>query len=117
MRWLTGEGMEKQPRLLASQLFLKNSVFEVLLNGVLLTWKEIPANKKVVSGSIHHPFKVGSTHSVSVSEILAARELDVDGGTKDDGRWQKMPQKLTEAYPYAFTVSYVEKSEAAPLAV
>ncbi|XP_071260684.1 ceramide kinase-like isoform X2 [Salvelinus alpinus] len=101
--------MEKQPRLLASQLFLKNSVFEVLLNGVLLTWKEIPDNKKVVSGSIHHPFKVGTSHSVSVSEILAVRELDVDGGTKD-GRWQKMTQKLTEAYPYAFTVSYVERA-------
>ncbi|CAB1331619.1 unnamed protein product [Coregonus sp. 'balchen'] len=50
-----------------------------------------------------------TSHSVSVSEILAVRELDVDGGTKDDGRWQKMPQKLTEAYPYAFTVSYVER--------
>ncbi|XP_045073941.1 ceramide kinase-like isoform X2 [Coregonus clupeaformis] len=52
--------MEKQPRLLASQLLLKNSVFEVLLNRVILTWKEIPANKKRVSGSIHHPFKVAS---------------------------------------------------------
>jgi hypothetical protein len=63
--WLTGEGMEKQPRLLASQFFLKNSVFEVLLNGVLLTWKEIPAPKKVVSGSIHHPFKVGKCHKIN----------------------------------------------------
>ncbi|XP_035593711.1 ceramide kinase-like isoform X1 [Oncorhynchus keta] len=102
--------MEKQPRLLASQFFVKNSVFEVLLNGVLLTWKEIPVNKKVVSGSGHHPFKVGTSHSVSVSEIVAVRELDVGGGTNDDGRWQKMPQKLTEAYPYAFTVSYVERA-------
>lgn len=65
VRWLTGEGMEKQPRLLASQLFLKNSVFEVLLNGVLLTWKEIPANKKVISGSIHHPLKVGKCQKIN----------------------------------------------------
>uniref|UniRef100_A0A8C7IYM5 Ceramide kinase n=1 Tax=Oncorhynchus kisutch TaxID=8019 RepID=A0A8C7IYM5_ONCKI len=102
--------MEKQPRLLASQLLLKNSLFEVSLNRVLLTWKEIATKKKRVSGGIHHPFKVGTSHGVSVSEILAVRELDVDCGTKDDGRWQKMPQKSTEAYPYAFTVSYVERA-------
>uniref|UniRef100_A0A3P8YNB1 DAGKc domain-containing protein n=1 Tax=Esox lucius TaxID=8010 RepID=A0A3P8YNB1_ESOLU len=102
--------MEKQPRLLSSQLFLKNSVFEVSLNRVILTWKEIPTKNKRVSGNIHHPFKIGTSHSVSVSEILAVQELDLESGTKDDGRWQKMSQKPTEAYPYAFTVSYVRRA-------
>lgn len=53
----------------------------------------------------------GTSHGVSVSEILAVRELDVDSGTKDDGRWQKMPQKSTEAYPYAFTGKNVDDLE------
>ncbi|KAM6973596.1 ceramide kinase-like [Aplochiton taeniatus] len=103
--------MEKQPKLLSSQLLLKNCVFEVSLNSVLLTWKEQPAKKKRVSGGIHRPFKLSAYHSVPVSEILAVRELDVDSsGTKDDGRWQKMSQKTTEPYPCAFTVSYVERA-------
>ncbi|KAL0968004.1 hypothetical protein UPYG_G00260890 [Umbra pygmaea] len=102
--------MEKQPRLLASQLLLKNCVFEVSLNRVFLTWKEVSTKKKRVSGSIHHPFKVDPGHSVRVSEVLAVGELDLDSGMKEDGRWQKMPQKPTEAYPHAFTVSYVERA-------
>ncbi|XP_067091031.1 ceramide kinase isoform X2 [Osmerus mordax] len=119
--------MEKQPRLLSSQLLLKNAVFEVLLNRVFMTWKEQPTTKKKrVSAGLHHPFKVGfclskfrhrrkgepgTCHTVAVSEIVAVRELDVENGaTKDDGRWQKMPQKPLEAYPYAFTVSFVERT-------
>lgn len=105
--------MEKQPRLLSSQLLLKNTVFEVSLNRVLMTWKELPSpsKKKRVSGGIHYPFKVGAHHTVPVSEIVAVRELDVDDGrTKDDGSWQKMHQKPMETYPYAFTVFYVERT-------
>ncbi|KAG7454409.1 hypothetical protein MATL_G00259410 [Megalops atlanticus] len=84
-------------------------VFEVTLNRVLLTWKELQTKKKRVSGKIHNTFKAGS-YSVPVSEIVAVRETEVDSRTKDDGRWQKMSQKPSEAYPYAFTVSCVERA-------
>ncbi|KAM4618532.1 ceramide kinase-like isoform 1-T1 [Polymixia lowei] len=104
--------MEKQPKLLSSQLRLKSSVFEVCLTRGLLTWKELPAKKKRVSGGIYHPFKLSVCHSVPVSEIIAVRELDVDNssGPKNDGRWQKMSQKPTDIYLHAFTVSYVERT-------
>ncbi|XP_036373884.1 ceramide kinase-like isoform X2 [Megalops cyprinoides] len=101
--------MEKQPRLLSSQFLLKSRVFEVTLNRSLLTWKEIQTKKKRVSGGAHNTFKVGS-YCVPVSEIVAVRETDVDSRTKDERRWQKMSQRTTEGYPYAFTVSYVERA-------
>ncbi|XP_061109014.1 ceramide kinase-like isoform X1 [Conger conger] len=101
--------MEKQPRLLSSQLLLKNRVFEVTLTRALLTWKEIQTKKKRVSGSIHSTFKVAGSYCVPVAEIVAVRETEVDSRTKDEGRWQKMSQKPTEGCPYAFTVSYVER--------
>ncbi|KAJ8392027.1 hypothetical protein AAFF_G00083370 [Aldrovandia affinis] len=99
--------MEKPPRLLSSHLLLKNRVYEVTLNRALMVWKELQTKKKRVSGSIHNSLKVGR-YCVPVSEILAVRET-VDSRTKDHGRWQKMSQKPTEAYPYTFTVSYVER--------
>lgn len=103
--------MDKQPRLLSSQLQLNHSVFEVSLNRALLAWKELPAKKRRVSGGIHHPLKVGTCHTVPVSEIIAVRECEGDvSRTRDEGRWQKMSQKPPETYPYAFTVSYVERS-------
>ncbi|XP_064198068.1 ceramide kinase-like [Anguilla rostrata] len=115
--------MEKQPRLLSSQLLLKNRVFEVTLNRALLTWKEIQTKKKRVYGSIHSTFKVGfclskvlskpsgesGSYCVPVPEIVAVREAEADSRTKDEGRWQKLSQKPTEGYPCAFTVSYVER--------
>ncbi|KAG5845960.1 hypothetical protein ANANG_G00144700 [Anguilla anguilla] len=101
--------MEKQPRLLSSQLLLKNRVFEVTLNRALLTWKEIQTKKKRVYGSIHSTFKVAGSYCVPVPEIVAVREAEADSRTKDEGRWQKLSQKPTEGYPCAFTVSYVER--------
>nr|XP_015208160.1 PREDICTED: ceramide kinase isoform X1 [Lepisosteus oculatus] len=118
--------MEKQPRILVSQFMLKNRVFEVTLNRLFLTWKELNARKKRVSGSIHNTFKVGfclakvlhrtrgvtsGSHCVPVSEIIAVQETEVDNiQTKDEGKWQKMSQKTVETYPYAFTVFYVERA-------
>ncbi|KAI1882078.1 hypothetical protein AGOR_G00246990 [Albula goreensis] len=101
--------MEKPPRLLSSHLLLKNRVYEVMLNRDLLTWKGVQTKKKIVSGSIHNSFKVGS-YCVPVSEIITVRETEADSRTKDNGRWQKMSQKATEAYPYAFTVSCVKRA-------
>ncbi|XP_064175604.1 ceramide kinase-like [Anguilla rostrata] len=98
--------MEKPPRLLSHPLLLKNRVYEVTLNSAQLTWKKLQTKKKSVSRSLHNSRKLGSV-CVPVSEILAVREAEVDGRTESGGRWQKTSQRPAEAYPYAFTVSYV----------
>ncbi|KAG9342671.1 hypothetical protein JZ751_016108 [Albula glossodonta] len=54
--------------------------------------------------------KSSSSYCVPVSEIITVRETEADSRTKDNGRWQKMSQKATEAYPYAFTVSCVKRA-------
>ncbi|KAJ8373956.1 hypothetical protein SKAU_G00045360 [Synaphobranchus kaupii] len=100
--------MEKPPGLLSYSLLLKNRVYEVTLNCAQLAWKKLQSKKKRVSRSIHNSCKVGG-FCVPVSEILAVRETEADGRTKHNGRWQKIPQSATEVYPYAFTVSYVER--------
>ncbi|KAJ8249890.1 hypothetical protein COCON_G00231060 [Conger conger] len=46
---------------------------------------------------------------VPVCEILAVREADVEGRGKTSGRWQRLSRRPAEGYPYAFTVSYVER--------
>ncbi|KAL4656770.1 ceramide kinase-like [Arapaima gigas] len=96
--------MEKQPRFLSSRLLLKNRVCEVTLNRAWLGWKDVPAGRR----SINNALKAGD-YCVPVSEIIAVREIDMDSQTKDDGRWQKMPQESAGAHPYAFTVSYVDR--------
>ncbi|KAJ7997636.1 hypothetical protein DPEC_G00214190 [Dallia pectoralis] len=98
--------MDKQPGiLLSSHLLIRKCVWEVSLNPLVLTWRQIPSQK-----NIQQLLKVGSSRIVSVPEILAVWEIDLHSGTKDDGRWQKMSQKPTEAYPLAFTVSYVRRA-------
>ncbi|XP_071765884.2 ceramide kinase-like isoform X2 [Centroberyx gerrardi] len=111
--------MEKQARLLSAELRIKNTEYEVCLSRLLLTWK------KRLSGAVYHPFRLsfcvvkfprrpqsGVCHSVPVSEIIAVRELEVENSSrpKNDGRWQKMPQKAAEVHQHAFTVSYVERT-------
>ncbi|XP_030621216.1 ceramide kinase-like [Chanos chanos] len=102
--------MEKQTGLLLSHLLLKNSVFEVTLNCSHLVWKDLATKKKQTSNSIHHTFKDGSFKCIPVSEIIAVQETEVDAGSKDDGKWQKMSLKANESYPFGFTVSYVERA-------
>ncbi|KPP68134.1 ceramide kinase-like, partial [Scleropages formosus] len=101
--------MEKQPKLLSSQLLLKNRLFEVTLQRATLSWKDTPAaGRRRASGGINGTLKVGS-YCVPVSEIIAVRETEVDSRTKDDGRWQKMSQASAGTHPFAFTVSYVDR--------
>ncbi|XP_066579728.1 ceramide kinase [Amia ocellicauda] len=97
--------MEKQPTVLTSQLWIKSRAHEVTFNRALLTWRQLETGKKRVSG----PLRAGN-RCVPVSEIIAVRETEVDCQTKDNGKWQKMSQKTSEAYPYAFTVFYVDRA-------
>lgn len=101
--------MEKQPSVLISLLLVKSRLFEVTLNRTLLTWKEVQLRRKKDSGNISSRLRFG-VHSVPVSEIIAVRETEVDKGTKDEGKWQKMSHITTETNLCAFTVSYVEKT-------
>ncbi|XP_041113465.1 ceramide kinase-like isoform X2 [Polyodon spathula] len=101
--------MEKQPSVLTSLLLVKSRLFEVTLNQTLLTWKEVHLRRKNVSGNINNRRRFG-VHSVPVSEIIAVRETEVDKGTKDEGKWQKVSHIPIETHLRAFTVSYVEKT-------
>ncbi|XP_048876175.1 ceramide kinase-like isoform X1 [Brienomyrus brachyistius] len=109
--------MEKQ-RVLSSQLLVKNRVFEVALDGDLLSWRELVRRTRISGGVrdalragfclakvLHRSRDTSGSRSVAVSEIVAVRETEPDSCLKEDGRWQKMAQM----HPCAFTVSYVER--------
>ncbi|XP_029908952.1 ceramide kinase-like isoform X2 [Myripristis murdjan] len=95
--------MEKQARLLAAELRIKNSPHDVSLSRQLLTWKRRPS-------SAVYPFRAGC-HSVAVSEIVAVTQGDAASGRhRNDGRWQKMSPRTEEVQEHSFTVSYVERT-------
>ncbi|XP_030638566.1 ceramide kinase [Chanos chanos] len=101
--------MEKQPRLLSSQLSLQNRVCDVTLNCVVLTWKERETTKKRVSGSFLGSSRAAGSHCVPVCEIIAVQETTEACQSNDAGRWQMVPQQPSESEQHAFTVSYVER--------
>ncbi|KAM9403149.1 ceramide kinase-like isoform 1-T2 [Salvelinus alpinus] len=99
--------MVNQPTLLSSQLFYENRVVEVTLNRVMLGfWKEIETRRKR-SASFNCISKDADHHFLLVSEIVGARETEEEDQTnKDGGRKHKVL-----LYPYAFTVSYTERTK------
>lgn len=99
--------MVNQPTLLSSQLFYENRVVEVTLNRVMLgLWKEIETRRKR-SASFNCISKDADHHFLLVSEIVGARETEEEDQTnKDGGRKHNVL-----LYPYAFTVSYTERTK------
>ncbi|XP_020308174.2 ceramide kinase isoform X1 [Oncorhynchus kisutch] len=100
--------MVNQPTLLSTQLFYKNRVVEVTLNRVMLGfWKEIETRRKR-SASFNCISKDADHHFLLVSEIVGARETkeEEDQTNKDGGRKHRVL-----LYPYAFTVSYTERTK------
>lgn len=106
------EIMEKQTKVLSSQLMCDNRRLEVTLNHVVLTWKSIETSGRLNSRSLNSISKT-LNHNVPVSEIVAVREADDSQTNKDDGRRSRKltrNEQQTESYPYAFTVTYVERA-------
>ncbi|XP_052347699.1 ceramide kinase isoform X2 [Oncorhynchus keta] len=99
--------MVNQPTLMSTQLFYKNRVVEVTLNRVMLGfWKEIETRRKR-SASFNCISKDADHHFLLVSEIVGARETkEEDQTNKDGGRKHRVL-----LYPYAFTVSYTERTK------
>uniref|UniRef100_A0A8C8J9G7 DAGKc domain-containing protein n=1 Tax=Oncorhynchus tshawytscha TaxID=74940 RepID=A0A8C8J9G7_ONCTS len=100
--------MVNQPTLLSTQLFYKDRVVEVTLNRVMLGfWKEIETRRKR-SASFNCISKDADHHFLLVSEIVGARETkeEEDQTNKDGGRKHRVL-----LYPYAFTVSYTERTK------
>uniref|UniRef100_A0A8C2CFE6 Ceramide kinase n=1 Tax=Cyprinus carpio TaxID=7962 RepID=A0A8C2CFE6_CYPCA len=100
--------MEKQSRLLCSELCVQRRLFEVTLNCTVLAWKDIQIDKKHTGRAIYGAVKAGS-HCVPVCEIIAVQEKEDDSPCKDTGKWQKVPQSPADSCQHAFTVFYVER--------
>ncbi|XP_029902075.1 ceramide kinase isoform X2 [Myripristis murdjan] len=102
--------MEKQARLLSSQLVQKQRLVEVLLNRSVLAWKEIETSRKRGSG-ISNISETGS-HVVQVCEIIAVQQTEEDKVNTDTrGRKsRKKAQQHSKLHPHAFTVSYVRRT-------
>ncbi|XP_055047456.2 ceramide kinase [Misgurnus anguillicaudatus] len=101
--------MEKQPRLLCSELCVQRRPYEVILNCAILAWKETQTTKKQAGRAIYGAVKAGS-HCVPVCEIIAVQENDDDSPSKYSGKWQKVPQSPVDSQQHAFTVTYVERT-------
>ncbi|MCJ8743263.1 hypothetical protein PDJAM_G00091850 [Pangasius djambal] len=106
---------EKQPKppplLLSSQLSLQNRGYEVTLNSAFLSWKEVETRQKRTAANIYGPLKAAGSHYVPVCEIISVQETEEDCPSTGIGKWQKVPQSLAESNQYAFTVSYVERTQ------
>ncbi|XP_016147285.1 ceramide kinase-like [Sinocyclocheilus grahami] len=100
--------MEKQTRLLCSELCVQRRLFEVTLNCAILAWKDIQIAQKHTGRAIYGAAKAGS-HCVPVCEIIAVQEKEDYSPCKDTGKWQKVPQSPADSSQHAFTVFYVER--------
>uniref|UniRef100_A0A8C2I6S0 Ceramide kinase n=1 Tax=Cyprinus carpio TaxID=7962 RepID=A0A8C2I6S0_CYPCA len=101
--------MEKQSRLLCSELCVQRRLYEVTLNCAILAWKDIQIAKKHTGRAIYGAVKAGS-YCVPVCEIIAVQEKDDDTPCKNTGKWQKVPQSPADPCQHAFTVFYVERT-------
>lgn len=54
--------MEKQSRLLCSELCVQRRLFEVTLNCTVLAWKDIQIDKKHTGRAIYGAVKAGELH-------------------------------------------------------
>lgn len=100
--------MEKQSRLLCSELCVQRRLFEVTLNRTALAWKDTEITKKHTGRAIYGAVKAG-IHCVPVCEIIAVQEKEDDSPCKDTGKWQKVPPSPADSYQHAFTVFYIER--------
>ncbi|XP_078138205.1 ceramide kinase [Centroberyx gerrardi] len=105
--------MEKQSRLLSSQLFQKRRLVEVVLNRSVLAWKEIETGRKRSSG-INSVSETAGSHAVQVCEIVAVRKTEDGDQVNTEARRresQKNTQQHSQLHPHAFTVSYVRRTQ------
>ncbi|KAL7827876.1 hypothetical protein AOLI_G00310280 [Acnodon oligacanthus] len=103
--------MEKQPRLLCSQLSVENRVCDATLSCSVLSWREVAdSSRKRIAASVYGPLKAAGSHCVPVCEIIAVQETEEDCPSTDVGKWQKVPQNPAESNQHGFTVSYVERT-------
>eukprot|EP00066_Takifugu_rubripes_P009538 XP_003976575.1 PREDICTED: ceramide kinase-like isoform X1 [Takifugu rubripes] len=96
------EDMEKQARLLSSQLVLDDRLVEVAATRTVLAWKGIKKDKK--SSEI---ISFSKTEHVPLCDIIAAHKNHINA---ESGRSQKNPKRLHQMHPHAFTVSYVRRT-------
>ncbi|TRY59243.1 hypothetical protein DNTS_026382 [Danionella cerebrum] len=101
--------MEKQAPLLCSELRVDRRLYEVTLNSMVLVWKDTQTNKKHIGRSGYAAVKAGS-HCVPVCEIIAVQEKEDESPSKDNGKWQKVPQSPADSSQLAFTVFYVKRT-------
>ncbi|KAL6459897.1 hypothetical protein MHYP_G00316560 [Metynnis hypsauchen] len=103
--------MEKQPRLLCSQLSVENRVCDVTLSSSFLSWREVvDSSKRRIAANVYGLLKAAGSHCVPVCEIIAVQETEEDCPSTDVGKWQKVPQNPAGSNQHAFTVSYVERT-------
>ncbi|KAI4893842.1 hypothetical protein NFI96_024802 [Prochilodus magdalenae] len=116
--------MEKQPRLLCSQLTVENRVCDVTLSSSFLLWKTaVGSSKKPFAANVYGPLKavlvnnsffiffiLAGNHCVPVCEIIAVQETEEDCPSTDVGKWHKVPQNPAGSNQHSFTVSYVERT-------
>ncbi|XP_056133646.1 ceramide kinase [Lampris incognitus] len=101
--------MEKQARLLSSELCEKHRLVEVVLNRSVLSWKDADSGGKGSNTSSET-----GTHAVHVCEIVAVSAVQEtqDDQTSTEAKRresQKHAQQHNQLYPYAFTVFYIRR--------
>lgn len=99
--------MDKQQRLLSSRLFHKHAEVEVVLNRTVLSWREIEKSRKRTS-DISSTLDTAVSHVVQVCEIVAVHKTEQDH--PETSRRQKKAKQHSQLFPYAFTVSYVQRT-------
>ncbi|XP_069766072.1 ceramide kinase isoform X2 [Narcine bancroftii] len=95
--------MEACRPLLLSHLSVGHRPFQVTLTESLLSWQSLRPKRASSAG--------GEKQSVSISEIIAVHETEVDGINKECKRWQKMPAVSTESILHGFTVYHVQRAK------
>ncbi|KAJ0012526.1 hypothetical protein NQD34_016860 [Periophthalmus magnuspinnatus] len=99
--------MDKQHRLLSMRLFLKQAEVEVVLNRVVLSWREIQMNTKRDS-DISCPVDTTVSQVVQVSEIVSVQKTEE--GHLQSSRRKSSAKQPSQLFTNAFTVSYVRRA-------
>ncbi|KAM9845853.1 ceramide kinase [Aulostomus maculatus] len=105
-----GEIMDKQPRLLSSQMILKRRQVEVTLHRGVLAWRDAERSVKRSCG-VSSSSKTGHSQAVQVCEIVAVQKVEENNqGLTQARRRQQRAEEHSQLYPCGFTVSYVRRT-------